>query len=103
MLALDVPGAPAAVRTLPVLQVGQVHVGVTPLDEVADVVTGGGITFLLGVLVAAQTIAVADVGVEPAVGLDLGGDGEGGRDYNDFRDNARQAIPQGCKCPSTRR
>ena len=75
--AFDVPGTPGAVRAPPILQGGDVHVGVTPLGEVADVVTVGGITLGGSIQVLAQTIAVADVGGEPAGRLELGGDAEG--------------------------
>ena len=78
--AFDVPGTPGAVRAPPILQGGDVHVGVTPLGEVADVVTVGGITFGGSVLVLTQAIAVADVGGEPVGGLDLRREAEGTAD-----------------------
>ena len=76
----DVPGTPVSVRSQIVLEGGDIHVGVTPLGEVADIVTIGGITFGGRVLVLAQTIAVADVGGEPVGGLDLRRETEGTAD-----------------------
>ena len=76
----DVPGTPGTVRSTIVLEGGDIHVGVTPLGEVADVVTVGGITFGGSVLVLTQAIAVADVGGEPVGGLDLRREAEGTAD-----------------------
>ena len=76
----DVPGTPSAVRTLPILEIFQIDIRMAPLNEVADVVTIGGVTFLLSVLVHTDAIAIAQVGGQPAVGLDLRTDAEGTTD-----------------------
>ena len=72
----DIPGTPAAVRTEVILVLGDIHVGVAPLREVADEVTVGRVAFLLGVLVLAIAVAVAHVRFQPGSRLQLRGHAE---------------------------